>query len=342
MNARTRPRFLFLQTNQRCNLKCTHCEYWRLNDEDSANYLSFERRTELIREFAALGGEALVTCGGEPMLDLVDYLGLMSAARAQGLRALSVTNGTVISSLARAHQVLEFGPSEITISFDHWRESEHDRLRGCHGAWQRAVRAVRWLRLARQERGSHTPIYAMALVSEDTWRTLWQFFEFAFCDLGVDKLKLNFAQPTFQHRGGGDEYFAGARISDVAGCLAEIRKCDERWEIRRNPEWLRAVEDYLTSAARCKSPLLGWAHHGGTETAICNSYDRNIMIDLYGRARLCFSDRFPHVQLHERGDLAAFWYGSSLPIREKMIGCRQFCGISHSVRKEPSTLKVLP
>lgn len=39
------PRFMFVQTNQRCNLKCTHCEYWKLDDDDRANYLSTERRT---------------------------------------------------------------------------------------------------------------------------------------------------------------------------------------------------------------------------------------------------------------------------------------------------------
>jgi MoaA/NifB/PqqE/SkfB family radical SAM enzyme len=31
------PRFLFLQVNKRCNLRCVHCAFWRDNDDDKPN-----------------------------------------------------------------------------------------------------------------------------------------------------------------------------------------------------------------------------------------------------------------------------------------------------------------
>ena len=333
------PRFMFLQTNQRCNLRCTHCEYWRLDDDDRAHYVTLEGRRELVREFAALGGENVVTCGGEPMLDLDEYFDLAKACRAAGVGFLSVVNGTRIQSQAVAARMIEEGPTEITVSLDHWQPDENDRLRGVKNAHLMAVRALELLIDARgnsSERIERTPLYAMTILSEDTWPTLEQFYEFALEEIGVDKLKLNVLQPTFQGVG-ADTFFDGARVSDVDACMAMIRKCDARWHIPRNPEWLAAVEMYLRSVQSVASPLLGW-NNRGTKEAICNSYDRNIMIDLYGRARLCFSDSFPHVQLLESGDLTRFWNVDSLPIRQLMIGCKQFCGISHSVRAASSLI----
>ena len=331
------PRFMFLQTNQRCNLRCTHCEYWRLDDDRKAEYVTLEGRRELVREFAELGGENVVTCGGEPMLDLEEYFELAAACRAAGVGFLSVVNGTRIQSAAVAERMIADGPTEITVSLDHWLPDEHDRLRGVKNSWLMAVTALRNLLEARRYSSRAVAIYAMTILSEDTWPTLDAFYELALDVIGVDKLKLNLIQPTFQGVG-PDAYFNGARVSDVAACMAMIRKCDQRWKIGRNPEWLVAVEMYLQSLTSVASPLLGW-NNRGTKEAICNSYDRNIMIDLYGRARLCFSEAFPSVQLYESGDLTRFWLEDSLPIRQRMIGCKQFCGISHSVRAASSLLR---
>ena len=61
------------------------------------------------------------------------------------------------------------------------------------------------------------------------------------------------------------------------------------------------------------------------------------MIDHYGLARLCFSTAFPGKMLRNPGDLKDFWEGASR-IRARMSRCNQFCGISHSVRRQSSTL----
>lgn len=290
----------------------------------------------MLSVFAELGGKAMVTCGGEPMLDLEDYYALTNGCRERGLGCLSVVNGTRIHNATAASRMLEEGPSEITISLDHWSASENDRLRGVEGAHKVASRAVQLLLEARAKRNAKTPIYVMTILSEDTWQTLPQFYDYVLRELGADKLKLNIAQPTFQGRTVEDAYFASARITDIAGCMLSIRMCDDAYGIKRNPQWLSDVEMYLRSI---KNPLLGWSSSRGTERAICNSYDRNIMLDLYGNARLCFSEIFPATKLNSAEDLREFWLRDSLPIRGCMVGCRQYCGISHSVRASESTLK---
>ena len=52
MTKRTPPRFLYLDLNKRCNLRCQHCYRWQTNDDDRSNYLTLEQREGLITEFA--------------------------------------------------------------------------------------------------------------------------------------------------------------------------------------------------------------------------------------------------------------------------------------------------
>ena len=68
------PRFVFMEVNKRCNLRCTHCDFWQRDDDDKANYFSTERKLAIMDEFSSMNPKGnIVVCGGEPMLDLEDY-----------------------------------------------------------------------------------------------------------------------------------------------------------------------------------------------------------------------------------------------------------------------------
>jgi hypothetical protein len=116
-----------------------------------------------------------------------------------------------------------------------------------------------------------------------------------------------------------------------------IGECDEKYGLGLNPVWRDQVRMYFRSLAKAADVTRGWGSRGGTDEHICNTYERNIMVDHYGVARLCFSTGFPGMQLKARGDLARFWNGAEF-IRNSMRRCNQYCGISHSVRRESSTL----
>ena len=94
---------------------------------------------------------------------------------------------------------------------------------------------------------------------------------------------------------------------------------------------------YFTSLRESRDLYRGWSASSETKEHICNSYERNIMVDHYGVMRLCFSVKFPGVKISQKGDLKKFWESSD-PLREEMRGCNQFCGISHSVRRETATI----
>jgi len=334
------PRFLFVDVNRRCNMKCQHCMYWKAADENASADISIGRRSEILGEFAQLNRQgAVVICGGESMLDQKEYFAATIRCRETGLRCLSVINGTAVSSAVMAERVMREGPSEITVSLNSHRAEVHDRTRGVPGAFDRAVRALRLLLEARAQAGQKPAIFAMAVVCEQNYRELDAFYDFVLRDIGADKLKLNFLQPTFGpptwwYR---DRFFEANLVRDEEELVRIIRVCDLKYGLRINPVWLEQVRMYHRSVRANGRLRLGWRGGKGTEQHICNSYERNIMVDLRGRARLCFNPVFPATQLSAPGDLGRFWENSG-PLRKKLRRCNRYCGISHSVRRESATL----
>ena len=314
--------------------------FWTRKEEPDPGHISIERRSEIIDEFAELNPEGtVVTCGGEGMLDLDRYFAITGQSRKSGLGCFSVTNGTIITDEAMAEQMIAEGPTEITISLNSHLPEVHDHTRGVAGSFDAATGAIRRLLTARQRLGKSTPVYAMAVICEQNYRELDAFYQFVLKDLGADKLKLNFLQPTFGplQTASSDAFYRKNIISDYEELGRIIDSCDAKYGLNINPEWLRVVKLYHRSMHANDDASRGWLAKG-TEEPICNSYERNIMVDMFGEARLCFSDAFPGRMLRKRGDMAKLWYRSGRTCR-KMAKCTACCGISHSVRRESCTIK---
>lgn len=333
------PRFLFIEINQSCNLRCAHCVYWTHDDSDKANYLSWPRRREVLEEFAEMcPGGAVVICGGEPMLDLDTYFAIAATCTELGLRSISVVNGTRIRGPEMAERMVRFGPDEISISLNSPSPDLHDETRGVKGAFDKAVTALRLLLAARArfpERG--TRIYVMGLMFDASYRDLDAFYDLVLNDIGADKLKLNFLQPSFGDGSGEDRFFAEHARMDPDELADLLRRCEAKYGLGFNPAWMDNVLMYVRSVNAGTDNAQGWSASTRTSAHICNTYERNIMVNPYGLARLCFSSAFRGMPLRARGDLRRFWIGAE-DIREKMRSCNALCGISHSVRRESSTL----
>jgi MoaA/NifB/PqqE/SkfB family radical SAM enzyme len=333
------PQFLFVHVNKRCNLRCRHCDFWRLGDDDKDRYLQGGRMREVLAEFAAMNASGkVVICGGESLLDLDDYFNISTTCRRLGLRALAVTNGTRIRDARMAERLIREGPHEISVSLNSHLPDLHDETRGVKGSFGKAVAALRLLLDARARAGATgTRIHVMGLIFDGNYLALEDFYDFVLNEIKADKLKLNFLQPSFGHQGPADDFFADHHRVDPDRLAAVIDRCDRRFGLGLNPVWKEQVRMYFRSLLACPDIRRGWGSPTGTTEHICSTYERNIMVDHYGTARLCFSPQFPGLQLRAQGDLARFWAGAD-PIRNAMRQCRQFCGISHSVRRETSTL----
>ena len=336
------PKFLFVDINQQCNLRCKHCMYWMREELALPGHISIQRRSEIIAEFAEMSPRGtVVVCGGESMLNPERYFAVTRQCRELGLGCFSVINGTKVTDQVIAEQMILEGPSEITVSLNSHLPEVHDRSRGMIGSFDLATGAIRLLLAARRRLGVHKPVYAMAVISELNYRQLDEFYGFVLHDLKADKLKLNFLQPTFGpiHMTNGDEFYRRNIIADYEELGQILEMCDRKYGLNLNPEWIRVVKLYHRSVQANGDAAKGWAGKG-TDEPICNSYERNLMVNMFGKVRLCFSTNFPGKQLRQRGDLAKFWFGNDR-LRRKMAKCAKYCGISHSVRRISATMKPL-
>lgn len=334
------PRFVFMEVNKRCNLRCTHCDFWQRDDADKENYFSTDRKLAIMDEFASMNPNGnIVVCGGEPMLDLEDYFNICKGARERGLRILSVVNGTRIRRAEMAERMIAEGPHEISISLNAHEPALHDETRGVKGAYNKAVAALRLLVAAKKKLGAtDTRIYVMGLIYKRNAHHIDEFYDLVLNDIGADQLKLNFIQPSFGQLGDVDPFFRDEGDVDAKQLTNSIRAANEKYGLELNPTWIDNVDMYFQSLEGIEDRSKGWGSGSGTQDQICNTYERNVMINHYGVARLCFSDQFPGKTLTKAGDFQSFWENASM-IRARMRRCNQFCGISHSVRRESSTLK---
>ena len=168
-------------------------------------------------------------------------------------------------------------------------------------------------------------------------RDLELFYDFVLNDIGADRLKLNSLQPSFAQHDPTDAFFRDHSKLDPDELCDIIRRCDKRFDLGLNPVWIEQVRMYWRSLARARDLELGWASKVKTTEHICNTYERNIMVDSYGHARLCFSDAFSGLKLERKGDLKRFWEGAGA-VRRQMAFCNRPCGISHSVRRVSARL----
>ena len=335
------PKFLFLDTNLQCNLKCKHCMYWTRPEIALPTHITIERRAEIIDEFSQLNPSGtVVICGGESMMNPDRYYAISRQCRQLGLKCFSVVNGTMITTPEDAEKMILEGASEVTISLNSHIKSVHDYTRGMDGSFEFATNAIKLLLEARDKLGKTTPIYAMAVICELNYKELDGFYDYVLNELKADKLKLNFLQPTFGTLDSmklNDKFYRNNIITDYDELVRVIKYCDEKYNLNLNPDYIDVVKLYHRSVNTNGDAALGWGGKG-TEKPICNSYERNIMVDMNGMARLCFSTGFPGTQLTKFGDLDQFWYGTD-PLRKRMSTCTQYCGISHSVRRLSATLK---
>jgi len=341
---KTPPRFLFLTINEVCNLRCQHCLYWKSKRRPS---ITVQRQLQIVEEFAELSpGGKVVICGGEPMLDEEAYFGVCATSRRLGLRTLSVVNGTRVRSSADAYRMVTEGPDEVSVSLDHPRAEMHDKIRGTRGSHAWAVRSLDLLLRARKTE-NRPRIYVMGLLCRSTYPLLDEFYHLVLASIGADKLKLNAVQPTFLiTRGEGgqepesDDFFARESQVDPDELRWLLSWCDAKYRLQLNPTWVDHVTSYFRSLWRVPEETLrlGWMCGIDTSAHICDSCDRNVMVDLDGRASLCFSRAFRSQQLSRPGDLKKFWKGAD-DVRKEMGTCNRICGISHSVRCSSATQK---
>ncbi len=155
-----RPFDVLLQVTNRCNMKCSFCDFWP-HGAPPGEELSLEEIRRLARELSALGTCLVSIEGGEPFVrpDLVDIV----RAFARDHLTVLYTNGWYVTADS-ARGLFDAGLTQVGVSID-YPDARHDAKRGLPGASQRAWEAVDLLRSAAPHGGRQ--VHVMTVLTHD-------------------------------------------------------------------------------------------------------------------------------------------------------------------------------
>lgn len=131
-----------------------HCAYC-YNKKRSGELMDTDLIKQTIADLKKMGVVWLGFTGGEPLMqkDLVDIVN--SAGKDCALKLF--TTGTGLTEQLAA-DLQKAGLLYVSVSLDHWREEEHDRVRGCQGAYQTALKAIK---IFKETAGMHVGVSAV-------------------------------------------------------------------------------------------------------------------------------------------------------------------------------------
>jgi len=308
---------------------------WRQSDPLRMTDAYSGLRLQAVREFAGLNPHGIVvTSGGEPLVEPGHYFEFCRVAREAGLKSMSVMNGTLTETQEQANDLLTRGADLIALSLDDAREEVHDQMRGRRGSWQRTTNCLRMLVDARERLGLPRKLHAVLMVCDYNYQRIDEAYDLVLRQIGADKLKLNFLMPTISLFSRRDAFWdLHSRNINVETLMREIEECEAEFDLDYNPRWKENLRDYAETLAR---------HHRGeplrTTGRLCDSPERNLVLEFGGAMRLCPFPKFPSTPYRERGDLGRYWYSPEAEaVRAEMRQCRDVCGMCHAYRREPSS-----
>jgi MoaA/NifB/PqqE/SkfB family radical SAM enzyme len=136
-----RPFQCLVQVTNRCNMRCTFCDFWP-NGVPPAEELTIADYRRLSDDLARRGCFLVSIEGGEPTIR-PDLPAIVEAFARHHLPIL-YSNGWHIDH-AYARTLFDAGLEQVGVSIDFPDAARHDAKRGLAGAWERAWRAVEQL-----------------------------------------------------------------------------------------------------------------------------------------------------------------------------------------------------
>lgn len=131
------PLYCVWELTLKCDLACRHCG--SRAGKARARELTRDEALDVVRQLAELGCREVTFIGGEAYLN-PDWLHIVSATAAAGLRATMTTGGRALDA-RMAKAAADAGMTSIGLSIDGMEET-HDRLRAVPGSFRAAVAAM--------------------------------------------------------------------------------------------------------------------------------------------------------------------------------------------------------
>ena len=165
----TKPVTFYGLVNERCNVKCRYCEYWRLaNYKDEMSIDEWQKALLSVKEF--VGTYSISFSGGEPLIK-PGFLELMAFCHAHGIHSGVTTNGSALNR-KNAQKLVAARPFNLNVSVDAPDAALHDYLRGWPGLFQKLSDGIKYVREERDKAGLDFPIIIKTTVNSKNFRVL--------------------------------------------------------------------------------------------------------------------------------------------------------------------------
>ncbi|HLL15794.1 MAG TPA: radical SAM protein [Pyrinomonadaceae bacterium] len=257
-----RPFDVLVQVTNRCNMKCSFCDFWP-HGATAREELQVAEYRRVASELASLGCFIVSVEGGEPFVrpDLVEIVGAFAE---RGHLPVVYTNGWYADA-DKARALFAAGLTQVGISIDYPEARRHDAKRGLDGAFARAWEAVEAFREAAPHGGRQ--VHVMTVLMKDNQRDIEELLRLS------ARRRVGHYVTLLSTAG-----FRRGRSSSSADRAPEGAFADELLALRRRYKHFRAPSDYLRLAA-------SYADGGAMPT--CRAGVQTFNIDHLGNVSAC-------------------------------------------------------
>jgi MoaA/NifB/PqqE/SkfB family radical SAM enzyme len=307
----TKPVTFYGLVNERCNVKCRYCEYWRKDEyRDEMTIEQWQAALLSIRDF--VGSFSINFSGGEPFIK-PGFIDLLDFCHREGILAGVTTNGSALTP-RNVERVVAAEPFNVNISVDAPSAEVHDYLRGYPGLFDKLSDGIRLLNEEKARRGIKFPIIIKPTINSKNFRLLPDIVRWAE-KVGATSVNL---QP--MDRWTPETY-------------------DELWIEEADQADLQLVVDELIRMSREGAPILTPTHvialipdhfrekKAPRDIMPCRVGLRDFFIRVDGNVETCIW--YPPIGNIKEQTAKEIWYGPrAKEIRSETVGCEKLCLIS--------------
>jgi MoaA/NifB/PqqE/SkfB family radical SAM enzyme len=134
----SKPTNISVGITLKCNLKCTHCDIWKLKPKDELDKNQWMKFIKSLHEW--LGTYQISFAGGEPLI-YSDIFEIIEYASSLGVITSLVTSGSLLDK-NRLTKLLESKIDTVNISLDSINPDLHDKIRGVKGVHGKVIKAI--------------------------------------------------------------------------------------------------------------------------------------------------------------------------------------------------------
>jgi len=304
----TKPVTFYGLVNERCNVKCRYCEYWRLPKyKDEMSIEEWQKALLSIKSF--VGTFSISFSGGEPFIK-PGFVDLMKFCHENGIHAGVTTNGSTLTK-KNAAKFVEAHPWNLNVSVDAPFAELHDYLRGWPGLFQKLSDGINHVREERDKQKLDFPIIIKPTIGKKNYKYLPDMVEWV---KEVGATTLNF-QP--MDRWTPETY-------------------DELWIDEDEHDELQQVADTMIKLKRQGEPIMNselvislLVPHfrelsAPPETMPCRVGLRDFFIRTNGDIEVCFF--YPSIGNIKENSAREIWYGpKAQEIRRQTVECDKLC-----------------